>query len=102
GLFGPNIDRMKKDADVLGLISALNHKKQKVREQAAHALAAIGPPAVMPLIAVLQSEDQYTCNYAAWALGVIADDRAVEPLIDALDDSRRSLRRNVARALLVM
>jgi Fe-S cluster biogenesis protein NfuA len=102
GLFGPNIERMRQDGDVVGLISLLNHKKQKTREQAAQALAAIGPPAVKPLIAVLQSEDQYTCNYAAWALGVIGDDRAVEPLIEALNDTRRSLRRNVARALLVM
>jgi HEAT repeat protein/Fe-S cluster biogenesis protein NfuA len=102
GLFGPNIDKMKQDGDVLGLITVLNHKKQKTREQAAQALAAIGSPAVKPLIAVLGSEDQYTCNYAAWALGVISDDRAVEPLIDALEDTRRSLRRNVVRALLVM
>ncbi len=101
-LFGPNIDKMRQDGDVVGLISVLNHKKQKTRELAAQALAAIGPPAIKPLIAVLQSEDQYTCNYAAWALGVIADDRAVEPLIEALNDTRRSLRRNVARALLVM
>jgi HEAT repeat protein/Fe-S cluster biogenesis protein NfuA len=102
GLFGPNIEKMRQDSDVVGLIALLNHKKQKTREKAAQALAAIGPPAVKPLIAVLQSEDQYTCNYAAWTLGVIGDDRAVEPLIEALNDTRRSLRRNVARALLVM
>lgn len=102
GLFGPNIEKMRQDSDVVGLIALLNHKKQKTREKAAQALAAIGPPAVKPLIAVLQSEDQYTCNYAAWTLGVIGDDRAVEPLVEALNDTRRSLRRNVARALLVM
>jgi HEAT repeat protein len=71
-------------------------------KEAAKALKEIGKPAVEPLIGYLKNikniEGQGREN-AAWALGEIGDSRATEPLIDALNGKRASLRFNAAKAL---
>jgi len=63
--------------------------------QAVSALGEIGEPAVEPLIKVLEGGN----SDAAWALGEIGDTRAVEPLINALEDDERTVRHSAAYAL---
>lgn len=70
GLFKPNIQKLKARGDVQGLIKALNYEKDKT-----------------------------VCRDAALALGQIGDERAVEPLIDALKEGDRLMRRTAALAL---
>lgn len=48
-------------------------------------LVKIGEPAVMPLINAL--DDNAKCSYAAWALGEIGNKRAIDPLIENIEDS---------------
>jgi HEAT repeat protein len=79
------------------LITALN--EIFMRKTAAKSLGAIGDSrAVEPLIAILQDHD----GYAAEALGAIGDPRAVEPLLAALDDRSWEVRRDAAKALVIM
>ena len=62
--------------------------------------AAIGAPAVEPLIAALRDKNGWTRRDAAEALGQIGDRRAVEPLIAALRDKSGDVHRpDAARAL---
>ncbi|MHB8958933.1 MAG: HEAT repeat domain-containing protein [Candidatus Limnocylindrales bacterium] len=89
-LFGgpPDIDRLKADNDVPGLIKALRYQKDAlVPQNAARALGEIGDPtAVAPLVASLTDRDGMVRQAAARSLGKIGDARAVEPLIAALRD----------------
>ncbi|MBD3181400.1 hypothetical protein GF312_03850 [Candidatus Poribacteria bacterium] len=71
-----------------------------VRSGASSALVDIGPAAVEPLIDVLKnSRNNNAVENAASILGSIGDDRAVEPLIAALKDERKSLRSMAADSL---
>ena len=70
-----------------------------LRRPAAKSLGAIGDPrAVEPLVAILREHE----GYAAEALGAIGDARAVEPLLAALEDHDWDVRREAAKALVVM
>ncbi len=83
----PDIKKMKENKDVEGLIEALKHKDNLIREDAAEALGRIGDKrAVKPLIHALEDEDRGVRKLTAVALGNIKDKRAVEPLINALKD----------------
>jgi len=63
----------------------------------------IGVPAVEPLILILNGRrDGDMRGMAAWALGQIADPRAVEPLIGILNVKERSVRKASALALVNM
>ena len=84
----PNVEKLKEEKDIEGLIDALGYRKESVkvehavvRENAADALGEIGSKrAVEPLIKTLQDKAwgvQYT---AIEALGNIADPRAIEPI----------------------
>jgi HEAT repeat protein len=66
---------------------------------AGHALAAIGPPSVDPLIAVMSGKDWRVRRNAILALGQIGDSRGVEPIIRALKDGDDTVRSQAARAL---
>ena len=59
---------------------------------AAQSLAWIGEAAVGPLIEALGDEDWEVRRNAAWALGEMKEERAVEALIGALGDDRASVR----------
>jgi hypothetical protein len=65
----PNVAKLRKDSNVKGLVRALRHKDWDVRQE------------------------------AVWALGKIADPRAVEPLIAALGDENWAVHRAAAEAL---
>ena len=62
-----------------------------VAEAAMLALANIGGPAVDPLIGSLKNDDPGVRMMAAAALGRIRDPRAVEPLIEVLENDEDSL-----------
>ena len=96
----PNIEKMKKNKDVKGLIKALKHKDLRVREGAAIVLGEIGDTrAVEPLTQALKNEDDIVQQQAATALGKIGDLRAVEPLIQALNDKSTYVRERTSWAL---
>jgi HEAT repeat protein len=87
GLFGPpDVEKMKANRDVHGLIKALAYEKDyHIRADAALALGELKDAnAVEPLIAVLKEDVSMVQQPAASALGKIKDARAVGPLIDSL------------------
>ena len=65
------------------LIGALGDEDLDVRRLAEKTLIKMGGAAVEPLIGALE-EDGHVRRGAAWALGEIGDERAVESLIGAL------------------
>jgi hypothetical protein len=114
-LFGPpNIDKLKQDHDVQGLVKAAGHKDQIVRLNAENALREclqeLGTAAAGPLIhaaicnanvhamdalrtlgtaaviACLHDDDRLVREEAAEVLGKLGDIQAVEPLISVLED----------------
>ena len=108
GKIKPNIDRLEKNRDVEGLISALKFKDCNVRKEAAAALKKIGDTrALFPLIDVLEYRDWHDFyavmgsvrETAAEALGVLRDSRAVEPLVKSLNDKDEEVRWKAAWAL---
>lgn len=90
GLFGPpDIEKLKANRDVQGLIKALGYEKDAtVRVEAVRALGKIRDSrAVEPLINALRDSDVNVCKEVIEALGILRDARAVEPLIGELKDS---------------
>jgi HEAT repeat protein len=101
-LFGPpNVEKLKVERDVKGLIKALRYvKDEKVRLAAAGALGDIGDArALDPLVAVLQDPDPLVRAVAASALGRIGDARALDPLVAVLQDPDPSVRQAAVHAL---
>jgi HEAT repeat protein len=97
-LIKPNINRMLRQRNIAGLISALGDQEKAIWEAARDALVQIGAPATAPLIAALkQHPDLGTRQLAAAALGGIKAAQAVDALILALDE--KALRVNAAFAL---
>jgi len=68
-------------------------------EALARSLGALGAVVVPPLLRLLNSEERETRRWAAHALGLARDARAVEPLIKRLADSRSDVRKAAALAL---
>lgn len=62
-------------------------------------LGRMGDQAILPLIKFLRSKDKRLRFYAARALGESGDERAIKPLIEALNDSYWTVRKNAAEAL---
>lgn len=96
----PNVQELKSQGDVNGLIEALDYQDDdNVRLAAASALGRIGDSrAVDPLIAALDDQ-QRVKEVAALSLGKLGDSRAVEPLINELDEENWEVRSSVAKAL---
>jgi HEAT repeat protein len=96
----PNVQELKSQGDVDGLIDALGYQEDhNIRLTAASALGTIGDTrAVEPLIAALDDE-QGVSEVAALALGEIGDPRAVEPLTNSLGDDNWEVRSSAAKAL---
>ncbi|MEN6516831.1 MAG: HEAT repeat domain-containing protein [Methanospirillum sp.] len=89
----PNIDKLRINRDIDGLLKTLgNRKDAEVPDRAAGALITIGRPAVDPLIAALTGSDLQVRRAAARVLGEIGDPHAIEPLLHALKDSRANVR----------
>jgi HEAT repeat protein len=96
----PNVQELKTQGDVDGLIEALNYQEDpNIRLAAASALGKVGDTqAVDPLVAAL--DDQQGVNeVAALALGELGDPRAVEPLAKTLVDENWEVRSSAAKAL---
>ena len=67
--------------------------------EAAKALAAIGEPSLLALLAALSDEDDAVRQEVAKALGKLHDPRAVGPLIHALQDENAPVRATVVAVL---
>jgi hypothetical protein len=85
-LFGPpNIQKMKENCDIKGLIGALsNRPTDQIQKEVTNALIEIGTPAVDPLIVILNTKTDLLRDVAVITLGEIGDLKAVEPLISLL------------------
>ena len=83
----PDIEELKSNQDVKGLIKALGYKSEDylIPNNAAFALVEIGEPAVEPLIEALKNENSQVRNIAVDSLIKIGDTRAIEPLIGVLN-----------------
>ncbi len=68
------------------LVKALNDEDKDVRWKSIIALGEIGKPAVVPLLKAFKNDDWEVRGRAAEVLGKIGDERAVEPLIHALNN----------------
>lgn len=68
-------------------------------ELAASALVAIGSQAYSPVLTALRSTAWIARRNAAWALGALDDERAINALIEALHDPEPAVRAQVAWAL---
>jgi hypothetical protein len=85
----PNLEKMIENEDVEGLIQAATYKLNTYsselnasRDRARAALLEIGTPAIKPMIALLQAEDQSVVKFAIAYLGDTYDPRAAEALIE--------------------
>ncbi|HLZ69825.1 MAG TPA: HEAT repeat domain-containing protein [Dehalococcoidia bacterium] len=86
-------------ADVIPLLLRALERYDVVAAEAVSALAAIGEPAVPPLIAELRGGSAWARWHAARALGSVGDERAIQPLVGALNDGDGGVRWQAARAL---
>jgi len=81
----PDIERMKAEKDVKGLVAILDHEDINIREGAVYALGELGGDVTVDvLIKSLNSTNPLVRDNSAYALGALHDKRAVEPLINAL------------------
>jgi HEAT repeat protein len=74
-------------------------KQQKRTAQIMEALAAVGEPAVEPLIALLKDDNPLARSFAAQGLGRLRDKRAMSGLKAALDDRDPRVRESAAEAI---
>ncbi len=68
-------------------------------EALATALGRQGPPATTALVGLLRSDDKEARRWAAYALGLTRDARAIGPLAERLEDNRSEVRKAAAQAL---
>ncbi len=107
GFSRANVEKMKVERDVEGLIKALNYKKDRdVRRDAAKALGQIGNTrnmeSVIPLVQALKYENEEIRTEAAWFLEQIEKADTTEPiipLIQALKDKKEEVRTEAAKAI---
>ncbi|HNX17119.1 MAG TPA: HEAT repeat domain-containing protein [Methanoregula sp.] len=81
------------------LIDALGDPDKSVREQAMLALVAIGKAATGQLTAAMNDPKWETRYRAAEALGKLADEKAIQPLVAGLKDNRDHVRYMAAKGL---
>lgn len=84
GIFKPNVEKLKENRDVDGLIKALKHNNGNIQDRARTALVEIGDPTVVPLGQALKNKDRRVRINAANALGKIRSKKAINYLIIAL------------------
>ncbi len=81
-------------------IKLLASKDGGIRQSTRRALVALGEPAVLLLIAALQSSKSQQVRWeAAKALGAIGDSRSIPALVEALEDADGDVRWLAAEAL---
>lgn len=81
-------------------LAQLKSPDWKVRRKAAFELGRVkAVEAVVPLLELLDDENEKACGVAAMALGRIGDRRALSPLIERLDDESVYVRVSAAKAL---
>jgi HEAT repeat protein len=86
-----------KDPQAVGpLIQALADKYENVRAEAAASLAAIGKPAIAPLICVLKYSEGDMRIEVMNALGELHANDAIEPLVQMLEKADEQERRAIA------
>jgi hypothetical protein len=99
-LFGPNVEKMKAQRDVDGLVKALHDKNSQVRAKAAEALGEIRErKAVEPLLAALKDEGPAVRSAAVKAFGRIGDAAVVDSIISILTDTDAEVRLSAVEAL---
>jgi len=92
------LGKMRNERAIAPLVALLGDPE--VNQAAAEALLAFGPPAVGPLMDVLQSGNGDARQAAAFALGELRDKRAVEPLVQVMQtDDVYAVRTAAANAL---
>ena len=75
---------MEREANIQRLIETLKDDDELVQTQAVGLLEEVGEPAVELLIVAAGNEDKNIRKGAIRVLGIIADPRAVETLINSL------------------
>src|SRR5687768_1465879 len=101
-VFGPNIEKLKKNRDVDGLVKLLNHQDSRVRLAAISALDDLGnKAAVEPLVAALS--DQFPLCRLNAALSLLSLDNAKgrRHLIQMLKDKNQPLELRAATAVVL-
>ena len=84
----PDIEKLKVQMNIEGLIEALRYHDSKVRRSAALSLGELRDSrGVEPLIAALKDENPFVRKAAALALGEIGDSRAARPLVEGLKEA---------------
>ena len=78
------------DRAIAPLVNALSDEDSDVRWKSLMALGKIGEPAVEPLLNAFENEDWQMRGRAAEVLGKIGDERAIEPLVNALNKRDRT------------
>ena len=78
------------DRAIAPLVNALSDEDSDVRWKSLMALGKIGEPAFEPLLNTFENEDWQMRGRAAEVLGKIGDERAIEPLINALNKRDRT------------
>ncbi len=104
-LFGipkPDVQKLKADRDVVGLIKALGYKKDSnVRSEAAMALGGLFDGRIVNALArALKDEDVNVRMDAVQALGRVKDPRAMDVLDIALKDPDQGVRSRALKLLL--
>ena len=98
-LFGPNLEKLRENGDVDGLIESLSHSRHSVRAAAAHALGELEDPrALEPLLMVLQERETKEAVRAA-ALEAVGRIGTIDKLISILAAGSDEARRGATSAL---
>jgi HEAT repeat protein len=90
------------DRDAIAkLVAAIreHHQDVSVLNTAITALAGAAASAVLPVVELLTSSDADARTYAALALGLLRDERAVPPLLERLGDENANVRFHAIEAL---
>ena len=77
----PNVEALKAEQDIKGLIRLLDHRNVDIQWQSADALGSLGTIATLPLITALNHRKTAVRLGAIEALGTIRDQRSGKPLI---------------------
>jgi HEAT repeat protein len=100
---GENGKRVEgEETSVETLIDSLSSLKDRGREEARHALVAMGKDAVPALIKALKNKNTLMRWEAAKALGEIADPESAPALVEALEDEEFDVRWLAAEGLIKM
>jgi len=81
----PNVEALKAEQDIKGLIRLLDHRNVDIQWQSADALGSLGTIAILPLITALNHRKTAVRLGAIEALGTIRDQRSGKSLIYLLE-----------------